>query len=155
MVVDTVPPTIVWSLTNLVVAAGVSCTAAMPVVTGTNFILATDPSGVASITQTPTNGTLLPLGTNKVFIAVADPYGNIAYSTNRILVADQTPPVLTLNGSNPMTNQLGSPFVDPGLTASDACSGVAQLTTNGAVNINVVGSNLVTYTAVDGGGNTN
>src|ERR1035437_8354343 len=39
---DTTPPAILWSFTNLVLAAGTNCNAAMPDVTGTNFILATD-----------------------------------------------------------------------------------------------------------------
>jgi hypothetical protein len=145
----------VWSFTNLVLAANSSCVAAMPNVTGTNFLQASDVSGVASITQNPTNGAMLPLGTNVVVITVADTYGNTVYSTNVILVADRTPPVVTLDGSNPMTNQLGVPFIDPGLTASDACSGVALLATNGAVNVDQVGTYSVTYTAVDGSGNTN
>jgi len=38
----------------------------MPDVTGTNYILAADLSGVASIVQSPTNGARLPLGTNVV-----------------------------------------------------------------------------------------
>jgi len=79
----------------------------------------------------------LPLGTNVVVIAVADPYGNTAYSTNTIVVQDQTPPVITLNGFNPLTNQLGAAFIDPGVTASDACSGIALLSTNGSVDVNV------------------
>ena len=54
-----------------------------------------------------------------------------------------------------MTNQLGAAFTDPGVTASDACSGIALFTTNGTVNINALGTNVLTYTAVDGSGNTN
>jgi hypothetical protein len=155
LVIDTTPPTILWSFTNLVLAADAGCLAVMPDLTGTNFIEASDLSGVASITQTPTNGATLPLGANIVVIAVADPYGNTAYSTNTIVVQDQTPPVITLNGFNPLTNQLGAAFTDPGVTASDACSGIALLSTNGSVDVNVVGTNLLTYIAVDGSGNTN
>ena len=154
-VVDTTPPTILWSFTNLVLVANSNCFAAMPNVTGTNYILATDLSLPLAITQSPPNNASLPLGTNVVVITVADTYGNKAYSTNRIAVHDATPPVITMNGYNPMTNELGSAFADPGVTASDACSGIAQLATNGAVNVNVVGTNLLTYAAVDGSGNTN
>jgi hypothetical protein len=137
IVIDTTPPTIVWSFTNLVLAANSNCLATMPCVTGSNGVQATDLSGIASITQCPTNGADLPLGTNVVVIAVADPYGNTAYSTNTIVVQDQTPPVITLNGFNPLTNQLGAAFIDPGVTASDACSGIALLSTNGSVDVNV------------------
>ena len=92
IVLDTTPPTVVWSFTNLVLAANSDCLVIMPDVTATNFIQATDFSGIASITQYPTNGAALPLGTNVVVIAAADPYGNTAYSTNTIVVQDQTPP---------------------------------------------------------------
>ena len=61
---DTTPPTILWSFTNLVLAAGTNCTAVMPDVTGTNYILATDLSGTLTVTQVPTNTAALPLGTN-------------------------------------------------------------------------------------------
>ena len=68
---DTMPPTILWSFTNLVLAANSNCEAIMPNVTGTNYILATDVSGLLTITN-PTNGAILPLGTNFVVITVAD-----------------------------------------------------------------------------------
>jgi hypothetical protein len=138
---DTTPPVISRSFTNLVVAANSNCVALMTNVTGTNFILATDLSGTLTVTQSPTNN--------------ADASGNKSYSTNRIAVRDQTPPVIALNGFNPMTNELGAAFTDPGMTASDACSGITLLRTNGTVSVNVVGTNLVTYTAVDGSSNTN
>jgi uncharacterized repeat protein (TIGR01451 family) len=152
---DTTPPVISWSFTNLLVAANSNCAAVMPDATGTNFIRATDLSGTVTITQSPTNNAVLPLGTNLIVLTAADPSGNKSYSTNQIVVRDQTPPVLALNGFSPMTNELGTAFVDPGVVAGDACSGLTLLTTNGSVNINSVGTNLLTYIAVDGGGNTN
>ena len=45
LVLDTTPPTISWSFTNLVLAANSNCVAVMPNVTGTNYIQATDVSG--------------------------------------------------------------------------------------------------------------
>ena len=155
IVQDTTPPVIQWSFTNLVLSAGSNCVAAMPNVTGTNDIIATDASGSLIITQSPTNNTALPLGTNVVVITVADASGNKSFSTNSIVVLDTTPPVITVKGSNPMTNELGSAFTDPGISVSDTCSGVALAVTNGTVNINIVGTNFLTYTAVDGSGNTN
>ena len=152
---DTTPPAISWSFTNLVLAANSNCVALMINVTGTNFILATDLSGALTITQSPTNNAVLPLGTNTIVITIKDASGNAAYSTNKIIVQDQTPPAIALNGSNPLTNELGAAFTDSGVTASDACSGISSVTTNGLVNINAVGTNTLAYTAVDGSGNTN
>jgi len=87
---DTTPPVILWSFTNLVLAAGTNATVPMPDVTGTNYILATDVSGAPVITQNPVFKFALPLGTNAVLLTVADASGNTAYATNRIIVAAST-----------------------------------------------------------------
>jgi Pro-kumamolisin, activation domain/Bacterial Ig-like domain (group 3)/Immunoglobulin domain/Domain of unknown function (DUF5011)/Viral BACON domain len=104
---DTTPPTISWSFTNLVLAANSNCVAVMPDVTGTNFILATDLSGVLTITQSPTNNAVLPFGTNVVVITVADASTNKSFSTNRIVVQDQTAPVILTQPQN-QTNSVGA-----------------------------------------------
>jgi len=100
-------PAITWSFTNLVLAAGTNCTGVMTNVTGTNFILATDLSGPLTFLQTPTNGAVLLIGTNAVVIAVSDAYGNTAFSTNMIVVQDQTPPVV-LTQPQSRTNSVGT-----------------------------------------------
>jgi len=92
---DTTPPTILWSFTNLVLAAGTNCEASMPDVTGTNYILATDLSGTTIINESPATNAWLELGTNLVILTASDPSGNKAYSTNTIVVQDQTPPLMT------------------------------------------------------------
>ncbi len=152
---DTTPPVVAWSFTNWVLAAGTNCSALMPDVTGTNFLRATDNSSPLTISQSPTNLTVLPAGTNQVIITVLDASGNLVYSTNQILVQDQTPPVVTLLGNNPLYLDLGSAFADPGASAFDACAGVVPVTFSGTVNSNAAGTNLLTYTADDGNGNTN
>ena len=152
---DTTLPVISWGFTNLVVAADSSCGALMTNVTGTNFILATDLSGALIITQSPTNNAPLALGTNIVVITVADASNNQSFSTNRVVVLDQTPPTVTLNGADVITNELGSVFTDPGATASDTCAGLFTFTTNGVVNPAIAATNVLTYRAVDAAANTN
>ena len=152
---DTTPPTILWSFTNLVLMADTNCGALMPDVTGTNYILATDLSGPLTITQIPTNQAPLLLGTNLVVITVSDAYNNAADSTNAVIVRNQTLPVITLNGSNPLFIELGAGFTDPGATADDTCVGSVSVIASGAVNTDAVGTNSVVYTADDGNGNTN
>ncbi len=152
---DTTPPTISWSFTNLVLAADSNCSATMPDVTGTNFILAADLSGVAAISQTPTNGAVLFLGTNWVVLAVPDVFSNTAYITNLIIVQDQTSPVITLNGGSSIFSELEQVFTDPGASANDTCAGIVAVAVSGSVNTNAVGTNTLTYTADDGHGNTN
>ncbi len=104
---DTTPPVISWSFTNLVWAANPNCVALMTDVTGTNFVLATDLSGTLTISQTPTNNSILPLGTNVVVIAAGDASGNTAFSTNTIVIQDQTPPLI-LSQPQSATNLVGA-----------------------------------------------
>jgi hypothetical protein len=99
-VMDTTPPAILWSFTNIVLAANSNCIAVMPDVTGTNFIIATDADDTLTITQIPTNNASLPLGTNEIVLAVADAWGNESFSTNSIIVTDQTPPVILAQPQN-------------------------------------------------------
>jgi uncharacterized repeat protein (TIGR01451 family) len=81
-------------------------------------------------------------------------------STERTLVVTDTEaPAITIEGANPYRIQQGScsPFVDPGVTAFDACAGAKPVTTSisgpgGATSVNtaVAGTYTVTYTATDG-----
>ncbi len=79
--------------------------------------------------------------------------GSHTVSTTRTVnVVDTTPPVITLNGSNPMTVQCHTSFTDPGATASDGCAGnlTGSIVVTGSVNPNVIGSYVRTYTVSDG-----
>jgi hypothetical protein len=141
IVQDTTPPTILWSFTNLVLAADTNCSAAMPDVTGTNYILATDLSGALTISQTPTNSSILPLGTNTIVITVADASGNDSYSTNTIVVQDETPPVI-LTQPQSETNNAGM-TADLSVSAT-ACTPVSyQWFFNSAVLTNATNNALV------------
>ncbi len=66
---------------------------------------------------------------------------------------DTTPPVITLNGANPMTVQCPAGFTDPGATALDGCSGARPVTVSGSVNVAIPGSYTITYKAGDATGN--
>jgi phospholipase C len=70
-------------------------------------------------------------------------------STTNTLVQQVTtaPPIITLNGANPLTNWLGTPFVDPGVTALDLCGDSVPVTTNGSVNSAVAGTYQLQYVA--------
>ena len=63
---------------------------------------------------------------------------------------DTTPPVITVLGDNPATVELGDPYTDAGATA-DGGESVSQ---SGTVDVGVVGSYTITYTATDASGNT-
>ncbi len=68
---------------------------------------------------------------------------------------DTTAPIITLNGSSPMSVTIGSTFVDPGATASDNVDGniSANITVSGSVNTAVAGSYQLTYNVNDAAGN--
>ena len=67
---------------------------------------------------------------------------------------DEIPPVITLNGDNPQTSELGTTYVDPGATANDAFHGPTDVTASGNVDTSAVGTYTITYTATDLDNNT-
>lgn len=71
--------------------------------------------------------------------------------------ATNTPPVLTLNGDNPMSVVVGNVFTDPGATAFDIEDGniSSLIVATGTVNTNIIGSYLRTYEITDTGGLSN
>ncbi len=93
-------------------------------------------------------------GVYEIVYAATDASGNDTEQRVRVTVVDTTPPVITLNGSNPMTVECHTSFTDPGATAADGCEGPVAVSASGSVNPNVVGSYSITYTAADSGGRT-
>jgi hypothetical protein len=59
-------------------------------------------------------------------------------------------PKVVLNGANPMTVELGSPFLDPGATATDEDFGVLPVSVAGFVDPNALGTYTLTYSATNG-----
>ena len=154
-VTDTTPPAIAYNFTNLVLNADTNCSALMPDVTGTNYIIASDACSGSSIviTQTPTNNAVLPEGTNMVIITVADQSGNTSYSTNTIVVLDETAPVITLNGPDTVTVECHGSYIELGAAATDNCT-LASLSTNGMVDVDTPGIYTIAYVAIDAAGNS-
>jgi len=120
------------------------------------YAVATSPahgtlSGTApDLTYTPNAGYT---GADSFTFTVTDPYGKSSTATINITVNDTTAPVITLNGSDPMTIQQNSVFTDPGATAIDNHDGSVPVSVSGSVNTTVPGSYILTYAAVDAAGN--
>jgi hypothetical protein len=96
--------------------------------------------GTYTITYTATDGT------------------NTATATRTVNVVDDSPPLITLNGDDPLTDEVETgtltiechaTFNDPGATATDACNGASPVSVSGNVNPNVPGTYTITYTATD------
>jgi hypothetical protein len=157
IVLDNEAPTIAWYLTNVVMAAGTNCQAAMPEVTGTNYIIALDNCSSVTVTQSVATNTVLGLGTNEMVLGAFDAAGNVAYCTNYLLVLDQTPPWITCPADVTVSADAGTcaaTNVALGIPVTGDNCGVAGVTNNGPASY-PLGTNLVTWTATDTSGNTN
>ncbi|HJU55190.1 MAG TPA: HYR domain-containing protein [Pyrinomonadaceae bacterium] len=110
--------------------------------------------GVTVVRSGVPAGNTFPVGNTTVTYTATDRSGNTATDTQVVTVVDNTPPVITVTGNNPMTVECHTAFTDPGATANDACDGSRTVTTTGSVNPNVVGTYTLTYTATDTKGNS-
>ncbi|HEY0010333.1 MAG TPA: S8 family serine peptidase [Candidatus Paceibacterota bacterium] len=126
------------------------------------------PRSFASATTTLTlaPGTYTIAGVTKAGYAVSAACTGIALAVDDVRTClitfddgptDTTPPVIVLKGANPQTLPLGQAYVELGATATDAVDGAlasSSITINSSsVNMNVVGTYAVTYTATDAAGN--
>lgn len=73
--------------------------------------------------------------------------------------ADTVPPVITLSGKweydDPQMVDIGDPWIEPGVSATDAVDGTVTVTTDSsALNVSTIGTYYVNYTATDSAGNT-
>ena len=153
---DHAAPVILFTFTNLTLAAGANCQALMPDLTGTNYFLAVDNCSSVTVTQSVATNTPLALGTNPVVLAAFDTVGNVAYSTNVVVVADQTPPVPTCSTNILLSANAGlcsRSNVTFTVTATDNCSVPVVVCLPPSGSTFPLGTNLVTCTATDSRGN--
>src|SRR5207249_2840402 len=111
----------------------------------------------ASVSVTTPSGAVDPNtpGTYTLTYSATDAAGNTGTATRTVHVVDATAPVVTLNGTSPMTVECHASFTDLGATASDACDASVSVTTpSGAVDPNTPGTYTLTYSATDAAGNT-
>jgi len=96
------------------------------------------------------------IGTYTVMFDVNDSSGNPAQQVNRTVnVVDTTPPVITLNGVDPVTIEVGTPYNDDGANASDNYDGdlTGSITVSNPVDTSTLGTYTVTYDVADSSGN--
>jgi hypothetical protein len=95
-----------------------------------------------------------PLGVTIVTFSATDAAGNSATATASVTVADTTKPVITVNGNNPYTFEVGVTYVDPLATMTDNVDATNNaLVGTSTVNSGVVGHYTVTYNSADLAGN--
>ncbi len=115
------------------------------------------PPGVNSLAVTASGSVdTNPPGSYGITYSVTNVLGGLATTTRTIIVADTLPPIVTLNGSNPIliTNIANLIWVDPGATALDLCGGTLSVIASNNVNVNFPGAYAITYRATDASGNT-
>ena len=67
---------------------------------------------------------------------------------------DLQPPVISLNGANPMTLECPTAYFEPGASVSDSFDPSPSLNITGTVDSHTPGTYTITYTAADDAGNT-
>ncbi|MBN2036519.1 MAG: DUF5011 domain-containing protein [Chitinispirillaceae bacterium] len=117
------------------------------------------PLPAASITITG-NVTTATAHVDSVIYTVTDRAGNVSTKKRTIIVSeapDTEPPVITLNGANPLTLEEGTPYVEPGYTAIDNVDGDitnSVVVTGGPVVTTIPGRDTLTYSVSDRAGNS-
>lgn len=101
------------------------------------------------------NGSNDNMGTSASAITGLNETSTSFFEIGTCSTVDITAPIITLNGSSPMSIAIGSTFTDPGATASDNVDGniSANIIVSGSVNTAVAGSYQLTYNVSDAAGN--
>jgi len=97
---------------------------------------------------------VFPLGLTTVTFSASDAAGNEALQvTSTVGVFDVDGPVISLNGPSAINHVHGLAFTDMGAVAEDAIDGSVEVTVQGAVDVNAMGTYSLVYSAVDSEGN--
>jgi len=133
--------------------------------TGTGAVSATDQGEAVAVMcyEVAADGTetalpdIFDIGTYAIRCEAVDAAGNLGSVPLTVDVTDNVPPVINLNGDMNPVVEAGTPYTDPGYSASDTRGTtviplVAVVT--GSVDSNVLGLQTITYSVTDTGGNT-
>lgn len=95
-------------------------------------------------------------GTYTVSYSVTDADSNTTIAMRSVNVVTGTFPIITLNGSSPVTVYRADAYVDAGATANDAEDGnlTGSIVTTNAVNTSIAGAYTVNYSVTDADSNT-
>jgi Bacterial surface protein, Ig-like domain/FlgD Ig-like domain/FG-GAP repeat/K319L-like, PKD domain len=110
---------------------------------------------IAGPTLSATSTATLGFGSHTIELTVDDGKGGTDTDEALVNVVDTTPPIITLNGANPLTLECHvDAYTEPGATVSDACDPSPAFVITGSVNAAVLGTYTITYTATDAHGNS-
>lgn len=95
------------------------------------------------------------IGTYTITYSATDSAGNIGAASRTVnVVPDTLPPEVTLNGDSQLTLIQHANYVEPGAAAFDNVDGTVEVLISGSVNVGIIGSYVLTYSAIDAAGNT-
>ncbi|HEY2974567.1 MAG TPA: immunoglobulin-like domain-containing protein [Pyrinomonadaceae bacterium] len=125
------------------------CAGSKPVsssISGPGGATSVDPNvaGTYTVTYTATDGTHEATATRTVLV------GNFPEDEVDQPASSNQPPTITLNGDDQMSIECGTPFTDPGATAT-VCGNSIAVTTSGTVDIHTPGTYSITYSATANG----
>ena len=94
------------------------------------------------------------LGSYVLSYDYTDSNGNAASTVTRtVTVVDTTAPVLTITGDQNIIHEAGVEYIDANATWSDFIDGEGTVIASGSVDINVLGSYVLSYNYTDSSGN--
>lgn len=106
--------------------------------------------GATTLGSGATLNVSLPAGSHTITLTVTDTGGGSDTDDVVINIVDTIPPVITVNGANPLTVECHTSFSDPGATASDGCAASVPVNASGIVDVDTPGTYTINYTATDG-----
>lgn len=113
-----------------------------------------DVDGTVPVTTDTSALDMDTIGTYYVTYTASDQAGNTATVQRVVVVCDNASPILTLNGSTPVTITEGDTYVDAGATATDGGGDISDaIVTTGSVDANTPGTYTITYNVSDPSGN--
>ena len=113
---------------------------------------ATDHSNF-TITRNPTTSSF-PLGITTITWTATDSSGNSSTVTSTVTIQDTTPPIITLNGANPQSIELGQPYTELGAVCTDNIDGTISPNIDSSnVDTSSIQSYQVRYDCADDSGN--
>jgi len=156
-VVDTTAPTVTTCPPAQTASANALGAAVLPNLS--SLLVATDNCAVTQVIQFPPAGTLVPIGTISVSLAVLDAAGNTGGCLTHFQVVDTTAPTITVCASSATLEAASNcsaliPSLTAGVTANDNSGNVTVTQSPAAGAVAAFGANTVTITATDAAGNS-
>jgi hypothetical protein len=74
-------------------------------------------------------------------------------TTTASTTPDTVAPVITIDGDNPVSINVGDTYTDAGATAVDDVDGTVSVNSSGTVDTSTIGTYTIIYTATDTAGN--